>query len=492
MIENGTGAASEALVGKKTNRTTTAPKVAVQQKMLSPPTPNYKLSIEVGRTFTNLVLLNTVNGALYFGKTLTTYPNLIDGILNGAQFLLELYKVSFAHVRTMIHGTTLATNPMQTNEEVPASEINVFIPPMVEQYFVELEQRLEQIDFKGVIQIINSSGHVIALDEARKMPIQFDASGIAGGVMLGAFISRKSKIPQLWTLDMGGTAVKVAVIRNGQPEMTNGLVSEIKIVDIIKLDIGGHSTVQAAAETPNSWILEPTHTVTPACFGHGGGMPTITDADLVLGFLNENYFLGGSIILHKDLAIKVLHEKIAKPLGISVENAASMIQQMVHEKMVNSAQSHLLERGFDPRTLPMMAYGSAGTLHAFQVARLLGVRQLIFPVGAGIAAALGFLVSPERLKSEKGRFIGNNIPNLPLKQISHRTKHPLYALKGHRLVYLGGKYVECPVYDRYALRVGDKLPSPVVIEEVESTIVIGANATVHLDRFENIIVNLHY
>jgi N-methylhydantoinase A/oxoprolinase/acetone carboxylase beta subunit len=488
MIENGTGAASEALVGKKTNRTTTTPKVAVQQKGLSLPMPHYKLSIEVGSTFTNLVLLNVANGALYFGKTLTTYPNPIDGILNGTQFLLETYKVSMAQVRTMVHGTMWVAQP---TEEATIDEIHFFVQPIVNQYFKELEKKLEEIDFKGIIQVVNSPGHIISLDEVWKMPMQLEASGVTGGVMLGAFISRKLKMPQVWTLDMGGRAVKVAVIQNGQPKMTNGLEPVFQKIDRTTLAVGGHSMIRTDAATPNIWIFDKADT--PACYGHGGEMPTITDADLVLGFLNENYFLGGFIDLHKVLAIKVLYEKIAQPLGISVEAAAWKMQQMVHEKMVHVAQLHLSERGLNPRTLPMMAYGSMGTVHAFQVARLLGAPQLIFPVGAGIASALGFLVSPERLKSEKGREIrSSSVPNLPLKQISHRTKHPLYALKGHRSVYLEGNFVECPVYDRYALRVGDKLPSPVIIEEAESTMVIGAHSSVHLDRFENIIVNLHY
>jgi N-methylhydantoinase A len=725
MIENGTGAASEALTGKKANRTTTTPKLAVQKKVLMQPTPNYKLGIEVGNTFTNFALLNIATGALYFEKTLTTYPEPIDGILNGINFLLETYKVSLAHVRTIVHGTTFLNHTMtarkgakmafittksfenvlndddelQDNldnivttipkalvskklcygiserldktghilealninelefivkefvaqkvesigiclqhsivnpvheyqigdflkrrfpkiyfslsseiapdldmeERIAVTTINAYLQPNASAYFDILEKKLERIDFKGIIHIGNASGYLKTLTEVRKYPIQLWNSEAAGGVMASAFISKILKIPRLWTFDMGGTSAKVALIQNGQPERivkkqyheNFDLPTRLQMIDKIQVDIGGNSSVKVPIETPDLWIFEqnnPLSPVSPACFECGGEMPTVTDANLVLGFLDENHFLGGKMLLRKKLAINILEEKVAKPFGISVEAAAQIIHQIVQTKMTTIGQFKLLERNLDPRTVPMIAYGSMGTIHAFAVARALRVPQLIIPVGTGVMGALGLLVSPmveeaimryirpisnlnwqkinlflhqAEIKSlsvlkrahiavaqstirrfAKMRYVNDDreimvalpnetplsvtsiptieqnfdaayllqygvlmekrvremvalhvvvsssVPNLPLKQVTYRTKHHSLAIKGHRSVYFEGNWVECRVYDRYALRAGDSLQSPALIEEAESTIFIGANSTIHLDRFENIIVNL--
>jgi 5-oxoprolinase (ATP-hydrolysing)/N-methylhydantoinase A len=281
--------------------------------------------------------------------------------------------------------------------------------------------------------------------------------------------------------------------------------------------------------------------------------------------------------LRKDLAIKVLEEKIAEPLGISIEAAAYAIHQKGHEFMASITRINSFE--MNRQSISMIASGSAGTIHAFAVARSVGSPQLIIPIGAGVAGALGFLISPiaEEVtmpysgeisnldcrkinlilqqaevkglnilkranisvpQSTVRRFakmryvngereimvalpnetplsttsiptiernfddfleivalrvvVSSSVPNLPLKQVTYRTKHHSLAVKGHRSVYFEGNWVECRVYDRYALRAGDSLQSPALIEEAESTIFIGANSTIHLDRFENIIVNLHY
>jgi N-methylhydantoinase A len=628
MIENGTGAASEALVGKKANRTTTTPKLAVQKRVLMSPTPNYKLSIEVGNVFTNFVLLNIIDGTLYFEKICTTFPDSTDGILNGINLLLETYKVSLAHVRTVVHGTTFIKNSLVEwdgaemnyintksfkkienetelciNTGVIETTANAYLQPILDKYFDILEKKLSIIGFKGIIQILNSLGHVTTWSEARKMPIQLCQSGAAGGAMLGLFLSKMLKIPHLWTLDIGGRDAKSTFMRNGELERTHGfdtisdkmspLPMPLGRINLVEMGAGGNAMMQL--DTRGTIFVEQgdeTSQLTPICYGLGDEVPTLTDADVVLGFLNENFFLGGKISLHKDLVINVLEEKWAKPFGISVAVAAAQMRQAVHENMAKEANLQLLERGLDPKTVPMMALGSAGAGHAFEIAQLLGAKQLIIPVGVGVASALGFLVSPVASESmmpyirplsnlnwqeinlflhqaeikglgflkranisvaqstvrrfvkmryveeeqeimvalpnempigstsistieqnfdtayllqygclmrEKERevvalrvLVSGSVPNLPLKQVTHRTKHGLLALKGHRSVYFAGNWVECPVYDRYALRAGDKLPSPALIEEVESTIFIGSNATIHLDRFENIIVNLHY
>ena len=139
----------------------------------------------------------------------------------------------------------------------------------------------------------------------------------------------------------------------------------------------------------------------PACYNRGGELPTVTDADLVLGYLNADYFLGGAMPLSVEKARAAIKKQLADPLQISVEAAAMGIHKIVNENMANAARVHILEKGMDPRHFNMIGFGGAGPVHAFGVAKLLNVNRLVIPVGAGVTSALGFLVSP--VASEKIR-----------------------------------------------------------------------------------------
>jgi N-methylhydantoinase A len=705
MIENGGSAASGAVANKKTNRVNTLPKVAVQQKAVVPPTPIYKLGMAIGNTFTDFVLLNTANGNLYFDKILTTYPDPIEGLLEGMRVLLERHKVLPSHIRTIIHGTTAInkalleqngaktglittqdfknrleigrdleaisniitksfvpidlcfgiSEPLNINElasmiqdfsvqngisigvclpnaleqkiadflkrrfpdiyvslsseitpdisideRAAATVMNAYLQPIAHHYWNELEKKLESIGFKGIIHTINAAGRLTMLENARKMPIQSLASGFAGSAMMGVSVCKILKISNALTLDMGGTTAEAALIRKNAPVWTNGfekkgthLPVRMPVIDRIVMGAGGHAIAQVGADGLLVVGLETADaSIGAACYGRGGTEPTVTDADLVLGFLNENHFL----LLHKNLSIKVLDEKIAQPLGISVAEAAWEIHQMAAQNRANAIQMDLMERHLESPSFSVIALGGAGAVQAFALARLLRTPQLVIPVGAGVASALGFLVAPMGLESiwtdvrristvdwakvtlflrqatQKGydflkkagvsatqailqrfvtmRYAGQELeitvllpndinliptlitsierhfdteykaqygtlmpeiereivtwrvvvntstPILPLKQVVHpaQTRHLTEnrALKGHRPVYLGTHFIECPVYDRAALRVGEPFSSPALIEEAETTVVVGENATIHLDSFGNIIVDLHY
>ncbi|MBK9567957.1 MAG: hydantoinase/oxoprolinase family protein [Saprospiraceae bacterium] len=327
----------------------------------------------------------------------------------------------------------------------------------------------------------------------------------------------------------------------------------------------------------------------PACYGRGGEHPTVTDADLILGFLNADFFLGGSMSLNKEAAITAMKNKIADPLGITVEAAAWGIHRIVNENMANAARVHIIEKGLDPRFFSMLAFGGAGPVHAFHVARLMNAPQLIIPAGAGVLSALGFLVSPvakeeifsyisvlenldwQRVNkmistlTQKGKqfvmnagidpkdiqvnvtcdmryagqghdihvkmpngilgkasmdeIIGNFkkeystrygriIEGIPVEAITWRilVKGPsprfipkqagiesgATALKGSRNVFWGQDFVNTPVYERYAITTDMALKGPCIIEEYESTTVVGQNAIVRVDEFKNIIIEMEY
>ncbi len=688
----------------------------------------HKLGIDIGGTFTDLVLLDETNSVLYFGKTLTTYPDPTLGILNGVNELLIQHGKSVSDVATLVHGTTLVTNAVierkgaktallttkgfedvlaigremrydiydvfitmpkplvpkelrkgiaertdksgkiltkldlaavektilqlqkkgvqsvavsllhsyanttheqqignllrkkfpaltysLSSEVMPeireyerssATVMNAYVQPLTDQYLKNLRAKLNVLGFGGIIHIMNSAGRLTTLEGARKTPVQLLESGPAGGTMAGVFFGKLVGKKDLVAFDMGGTTAKASMIKNGAPEITNhfeaarekrfkkgsGLPVRIPVIDMIEIGAGGGSIAhlnhlglltvgpESASSTPG-----------PACYNRGGENPTVTDADLILGFLNEDYFLGGTMKLHKDKAIAAMKKKIADPLKISVEAAAWGIHRIVNENMANAARVHIIEKGLDPRFFSMLAFGGAGPVHAFNVARLMNAPQLIVPSGAGVLSALGFLVSPvatEEITSyicrldqmdwkkintiikemeTKGRnFIdkagikqknatttivadmrysgqgheitvsipsgklsnqsiaaieanfkaeyllryGRDIDNIPIETVTWRVlvsgpspelipnqavvgKHSK-ALKGTRKVYWGKNYEETPVYDRYSIPLNKKINGPCIIEEFESTTVVGHDSTVMIDRFKNIIIDMKY
>jgi N-methylhydantoinase A len=685
-----------------------------------------KLGIDIGGTFTDLVLLDESNGILYFGKTLTTYPGPTLGILNGVNELLQQHGKHMSEVTTLVHGTTLVTNavierkgaktallttkgfedvleigremrydiydifitmpkplvpqPLRkgVNERVDkngkvlqklnvseaeklmkllqkdgvqsvavsllhsyantqhekqigaliakkfpgitcslscevmpeireyertsATVMNAYVQPLTDHYLKNLKAKLNVLGFDGIIHIMNSAGRLTTIEGARKSPVQLLESGPAGGTMAGVYFGKLIGKKDLVAFDMGGTTAKASMIRNLQPEITNqfeaarekrfkkgsGLPVRIPVIDMIEIGAGGGSIAhinhlglltvgpESAASTPG-----------PACYNRGGENPTVTDADLILGYLNEDYFLGGTMKLRKDLAIDAMKKKIAKPLGISVEEAAWGIHRIVNENMANAARVHIIEKGLDPRFFSMLAFGGAGPVHAFHVARLMNTPQLIVPSGAGVLSALGFLVSPvateeitsymcrmdkmdwekvnamieemqqkgfdfltkagikkkdglvrivsdmrysgqgheimvnipsgklseksigeieKNFKEEYQLRYGRSIENIPIESVTWRVlvsgpspelipkqavvgKHSK-ALKGIRKVYFGDSYLDTPVYDRYAIEVNKKINGPCIIEEFESTTVVGKDSSVMLDEFRDIIIDM--
>ncbi len=491
-------------------------------------------------------------------------------------------------------------------ERSSATAMNAYVQPITDKYLKDFETQLRTSGFNGNINIMISSGKLTTIDGARKSPIHLLESGPAGGAMAGVFYGTHLKEENLLCFDMGGTTAKACVIYEGKPEITNhfeagrvkrfkkgsGLPVRIPVIDLIEIGAGGGSI----ARVNNIGLLtvgpdSASSTPGPACYNLGGEDPTVTDADLVLGYLNADYFLGGNMQLSVEAARKAIELKLAKPLGISIEEAAMGIHKIVNENMANAARVHVLEKGMDPRHFNMIGFGGAGPVHAFGVAKLLNTKRLIIPVGAGVTSALGFLVSPvasEKIHSfiaelneidwaevntflasmendgydflaQSGidksdatvervvemRYAGQGheitielpsgelnessiseiekrfekeyefrynrsiegmslemvtwrvvvqgpIPQMKVKQFS-TTASDADAYKGVRKVYFEETgYLDCPVYDRYALKPNEKFDGPAIIEETESTTVIGVNSTIMVDTDKNIIIDLHH
>ena len=481
---------------------------------------------------------------------------------------------------------------------------NAYVQPRMQQYLTRLEKELQDQGHSGALYVMLSGGGITTVQPARDFPIRLIESGPAAGAMAASYYSSLTGSENLISFDMGGTTAKMCLIDGGQPDRKHdfeagrvrrfqkgsGLPLKVSVVDMIEIGAGGGSLANVDAMGllkvgPRSAGSDPG----PVCYGLGGSDPAVTDADLYLGYLNPDYFLGGEMTLDMATVEKALTEKVAKPLGLPVLDAAIGIHNIVNENMAAATRMHLAEKGRDPRRYQMIAFGGAGPVHAYRLAQLLKLKRLIVPLGAGVTSALGFLVAapaidyvrsyvsrleqldwdhlnglfaemedealamltdagarPDEItmtRSADMRHIGQGfeisvsipsgslsegsldpiresffnsyqklfertvrdvpteamswrlaasapIPNISL-DFSGQTSDASEKLKGSRQVYFPETgFTDCTVYDRYALRSGDTLKGPAVIEERESTTVIGPGGSASVDKYLSLICDL--
>ncbi|WP_284744271.1 hydantoinase/oxoprolinase family protein [Amycolatopsis sp. RTGN1] len=289
-------------------------------------------------------------------------------------------------------------------ERTSTTVANVYVQDLTERYLRDLEHRLRWLGIPGAPHIMLSNGGLATVDTAARNPIRILESGPAGGALAAASIGPAD----LLAFDMGGTTAKLCLIAGGAPLVTHqfevdrkyrllpgsGLPVQVPVIDMIEIGVGGGSIARIDAlglltVGPDSAGSEPG----PACYGRGGTEPTVTDADLVLGYLDPAYFLGGGMKLDAAAAREAIG-RIARPLGVSVEEAAWGIHTSVNEDMANAARVHAVERGQDPAKLPMYTFGGAGPVHGVGVARALGAPSVVAPPAAGVLSAAGFLTAP--------------------------------------------------------------------------------------------------
>jgi N-methylhydantoinase A len=287
--------------------------------------------------------------------------------------------------------------------------VNVYVRRLVAEYLDGIQEHLAGTGSEARLLVMLSSGSVATVDVARRYPVRMIESGPAAGALAAAHLGRRAGRPNLLSFDMGGTTAKACVIEAGRPLVTtdfevdrvyrfkkgSGLPVKAPTVELIEIGAGGGSIARIdrfglIKVGPDSAGATPG----PACYGLGGHDPTVTDADLVLGYLNPDYFLGGAMRLDREAAERALDATIARPLGLSLEEAAWAVHHVVNESMAGAARIHAVERGKDVRAFPLFALGGAGPVHAFHVARLLGGREVLVPAAAGVGSTIGFLVAP--------------------------------------------------------------------------------------------------
>ena len=285
---------------------------------------------------------------------------------------------------------------------------NAFVQPLMEQYLRRLERELWQRGFRGALYLMHSAGGLVSPETARAFPIRLLESGPAGGGLATAFFGKMAGKEDVISFDMGGTTAKACLIEDGRATIAaemeaarvhrfkkgSGLPIKAPVIDMIEIGAGGGS-IAAIDEVgllrvgPRSAGADPG----PACYGRGGTEPTVTDANLLLGYYDPGFFLGGRMRLDRDAAERAL-ATVGEKLGLTALETAYGIHRTVTESMAAAARIHIVEKGKDPRRYAMVGFGGAGPAHAAGVARILGVEELLIPPASGAASALGFLAAP--------------------------------------------------------------------------------------------------
>lgn len=314
-------------------------------------------------------------------------------------------------------------------ERVVTASANAYVMPLVQRYLSGLESNLDARGFRGELYLMQSNGGTTSIEEAKSLPITLLESGPAGGAIYTSYVGQLIGKAELLSFDMGGTTAKACLVQGGKPDLApqleaarehrfkrgSGLPIKAPVIDMIEIGAGGGSIARVnqlglLQVGPDSAGAEPG----PASYGRGGNEPTVTDANLLLGYLNPAYFLGGRLALDVAAAKRAVMG-LAEELGITASAAALGIHKLVSENMASAARIHIVEKGRDPRAFAMVAFGGAAPAHASRVARLLGVREVIIPLGAGAASAVGFLVAP--LAFDLARSLPGDLGTLPAAEI---------------------------------------------------------------------------
>ncbi|MDH3753626.1 MAG: hydantoinase/oxoprolinase family protein [Acidimicrobiia bacterium] len=288
---------------------------------------------------------------------------------------------------------------------------NAATMPVIGPYLDELQKWLSSEGFGGSVLMMLSNGGVVSADEAARLPIRLVESGPAAGALAGSWFADRLDESRLLCFDMGGTTAKACLIDGGEPALTNtfevarayrhklgsGFPVSVPSVDLVEIGAGGGSLARVDGfgllkVGPESAGADPG----PASYGRGGTEPSVTDADVVLGMLDPDAFLGGDMPLDGSLAQTAVAD-VARRLGLDPVDTAAGIHDVVNQNMAAAARMHSVEQGIDLRGVPLIAFGGAGPVHACGVAELLESDRVIYPVNASVLSAFGTLVTPVRI-----------------------------------------------------------------------------------------------
>ena len=293
-------------------------------------------------------------------------------------------------------------------ERTSTTVANAYVHPIFRDYVERLAGALQELGYSRELLLVLSDGRGIAADVAVKYPIRLVQSGPAAGAEAARLFGELARQRDILCFDMGGTTAKACLIHDGEPERTvnfevaretrfaegSGLPLLIPAIDMIEIGAGGGSIARVDQRGllpvgPDSAGADPG----PACYGRGNEFPTVTDCDLLLGYLDADSFLGGKMKLDRAAAEKAIQTHLADHLGISATEAAWGVHETVTANMAQAATIHAIERGLDATRFAMLPIGGAGPVHACSMARKMGIARLVCPAGAGVASAIGMLAA---------------------------------------------------------------------------------------------------
>jgi N-methylhydantoinase A len=296
-------------------------------------------------------------------------------------------------------------------ERTSTTAANAYIRPMADRYLRSLADRLKTLGIGCPLLMMLSNGGFTHAEEACRYPVQLLESGPAAGAIAAAYFSKRSGTANVLAFDMGGTTAKLSVVENNQPLIAyqfeaarerrfaqgSGIPINISTVELIEIGAGGGSiahldSLNLLKVGPRSAGSQPG----PACYQRGGHQPTVTDANLLMGYLDPETFAGGTMKLSRDAAALSI-DPLAAPLQMEMEKIADGILAVVNENMASAARVHVAEGGHDVTKFALLLTGGGGPLHGCDVARRLGIDRVICPPAAGVASALGLLMAPARI-----------------------------------------------------------------------------------------------
>ncbi|MBI4318664.1 MAG: hydantoinase/oxoprolinase family protein [Chloroflexi bacterium] len=284
-------------------------------------------------------------------------------------------------------------------ERTSVTVLNAFVAPILGRYLSRLEGEMQSLGLKSDLYVMQSNGGLTTSKVARNRPVATLYSGSVAGVIAATYVAKLAGFQDIVSMDMGGTSFDVALVKDGRPLTTTEKEIalhplKIPIVDVLSIGAGGGSVAWVDAGGalrvgPRSAGAKPG----PACYGLGGAEPTTTDADLVLGLLNPDNFLGGRVKLVAEAAKEALTQKVARPLGMTFQEAARGVYDIVNANMAQAIRAVSVKRGFDPRDFVLVASGGAGPVHAVDLAKEIGIPYTIVPREPGTASAFGLSIS---------------------------------------------------------------------------------------------------
>ncbi|MDP2917626.1 MAG: hydantoinase/oxoprolinase family protein [Dehalococcoidia bacterium] len=311
-------------------------------------------------------------------------------------------------LREMLPGVAISLSSeilpvIREYERLSTTTLNAYIMPIMQSYIRNLRSKLSAAGFSREFYIMQSSGGIMSSEVAGQRPVYTIDSGPAGGVSAAADLGILIGYPNVIAFDMGGTTTKVCVIKDGKPSVTTEFYTDGKyfsgapIMDMVEIGAGGGSIVWLDAANsvhvgPQSAGAKPG----PACYRMGGTEPTITDTDMVLGYINSDYFLGGDMKVDIELARAAIRKSAADKLGMSLTDAAYGIYRLVNANMIGAMRVVTVQRGYDPRDFTLVAFGGTAPVHSVRMAQELRIPRVVVPMAPGCFSALGLITADAR------------------------------------------------------------------------------------------------